>query len=286
MSDCGIVKDLLPLYADNVCSIESKKLVVEHLADCEACQKELDSYELDIKAKNAIEKEAVKRFKKKTERRIIKKVISLVLVVVIGAFGAFNVYWYFAFKRPFYRYEKMANEYFHEYKEKNITPITAVLGEENSYGIDVDEYESLGFVASRSNNYYANGGFVETFANRNGNSKEVCYYDKDSIKGTGISVQVSKNNKCGYEYLVMFEYLVDENGNDIYFYIDEDMKLILNTGENYSVNFYHNLGDATEKELQDKHNIIRQEIYEEVYDDIRVMMIVLYEGFGIGNVKA
>ena len=69
MSDCGIVKDLLPLYADNVCSIESKKLVIEHLADCEECQKELDGYELDIKARNAIEKEAVKRFKKKTERR-------------------------------------------------------------------------------------------------------------------------------------------------------------------------------------------------------------------------
>ena len=80
--------------------------------------------------------------------------------------------------------------------------------------------------------------------------------------------------------------LVDENDNDIYFYIDENMNLILNTKENYGVNFYHKLDGLTEKELQDKHNIIREEIYQEVYEDLRVMMIVLHEGFGIGNVKA
>lgn len=286
MSDCGIVKDLLPLYADNVCSIESKKLVTEHLADCEECQKELESYELDIKTKNAIEKEAVKRFKKKAERRILKKVISVMLAVVIGAFGAYNVYWYSAFKRPFYKYEKIANEYFHEYKEKNITPITAVLGEENSYGIDVDEYEGLGFYASKSNNYYTNGGFVEIFINRSGDREEILYSDKEAFDNVEINIIVSRNKDLRYEFLVMPETFVDENENSIFFYIDEDMNLIMNTEENYGVNFYHSLNGGTEKQLQEKHNDIRKEIYQEIYEDLRVMMIVLYEGFGIGNVKA
>ena len=64
------------------------------------------------------------------------------------------------------------------------------------------------------------------------------------------------------------------------------MNLILNTEENYGVNFYHSLNGSTEKQLQEKHNDIRKEIYQEIYEELRVMMIVLYEGFGIGNVKA
>lgn len=286
MNKCGIVKDLLPLYADDVCSIESKKLVAEHLSECDECCKELDSYSLDIKTTSADEKKAVKKFKKKTERKVAVKVVSIVLAVCIGIFGIYNIYWYVGFKAPFNKYDKIANEYFHEYKENDISPIEAVLGKDNSYGIDIDKYEKLGFNASNSNNYYVNGSFVEVFTNRTGSHDEILYSDKEALKDVGISIQVTKSNHRKYEYLVMFEWLVDEYDNEIYFYIDENMNLILNTDENYGINFYHDLNSLTEKELQDKHNNIRQEIYNDVYEDIRVMMIVLYEGFGIGNVKA
>ncbi|MGI6254190.1 MAG: zf-HC2 domain-containing protein [Acutalibacter sp.] len=37
---CTVVKDLLPLYHDNVCSPETAALVEEHLQECESCQKE------------------------------------------------------------------------------------------------------------------------------------------------------------------------------------------------------------------------------------------------------
>jgi hypothetical protein len=286
MNKCGIVKDLLPLYADDVCSIESKKLVAEHLAECEECQKELESYQLDVITDNAMEKEAVKKFRKKTERKITLKVVSIVLAVCIGVIGAFNVYWYSAFIRPFAKYEKTEKEYTLECRENNTTPIEAILGKDNSYGIDTDKYETLGIGATKYHNYYANGGFVEIFINRPEDNDEVLYSDKEALKNVGISITVSRNNNLRYEYLVMFDFLVDENDNNIYFYIDEDMNLILNTEENYGVNFYHTLGSLTEKELQEKHNGIRQKIYEEVYEDLRVMMIVLHEGFGIGNVKA
>lgn len=39
--DCEIIKDLLPLYADNVCSGKSKAAVEEHLKECAACGEEL-----------------------------------------------------------------------------------------------------------------------------------------------------------------------------------------------------------------------------------------------------
>ena len=38
---CDTIRDLLPLYHDEVCSQESRKLVEEHLAGCESCRAEL-----------------------------------------------------------------------------------------------------------------------------------------------------------------------------------------------------------------------------------------------------
>ncbi|MCI7130932.1 MAG: zf-HC2 domain-containing protein [Lachnospiraceae bacterium] len=35
---CGIIKDLLPLYVDHVCSDDSKELIDEHLLECENCK--------------------------------------------------------------------------------------------------------------------------------------------------------------------------------------------------------------------------------------------------------
>jgi hypothetical protein len=54
---CEIVKDILPLYYDNVCSRESKKMVEEHLIECDECKSELARIEEDIKIpKGEIEK--------------------------------------------------------------------------------------------------------------------------------------------------------------------------------------------------------------------------------------
>ena len=40
-TDCNVIRDLLPLYADEVCSEESRELVDEHLTECAACTEEL-----------------------------------------------------------------------------------------------------------------------------------------------------------------------------------------------------------------------------------------------------
>lgn len=40
--DCNVIKDLIPLYIDGCCSEESRKIVREHIASCDACQKLLD----------------------------------------------------------------------------------------------------------------------------------------------------------------------------------------------------------------------------------------------------
>ncbi|MDF2714030.1 MAG: hypothetical protein K0R28_955 [Paenibacillus sp.] len=51
---CDIIKDLLPLYVDNVCSEASGKMVEAHLAECGNCRAELEN----IRGELRIPKEA------------------------------------------------------------------------------------------------------------------------------------------------------------------------------------------------------------------------------------
>ena len=44
---CQVVRDLLPLYHDNVCSEDSRAMVEEHLRDCPACSAELKTYDAE-----------------------------------------------------------------------------------------------------------------------------------------------------------------------------------------------------------------------------------------------
>ena len=45
MTDCNIIRDLLPLYHDKACSPASRALVEDHVAACEPCRAELEALE-------------------------------------------------------------------------------------------------------------------------------------------------------------------------------------------------------------------------------------------------
>lgn len=45
---CDVIKDLLPLYKDDVCSEKSKDLIEEHLPECEDCREYLDSLNSEL----------------------------------------------------------------------------------------------------------------------------------------------------------------------------------------------------------------------------------------------
>lgn len=55
---CIIIRDLLPLYHDNVCSEESRELIEGHIKTCEDCKSELEKYNMEIKGVNYIDKKA------------------------------------------------------------------------------------------------------------------------------------------------------------------------------------------------------------------------------------
>ena len=65
-TSCGVIRDLLPLYADDACSEESRTLVEEHLAECPACAEELAQLrESEIETHLTAEKGEVIRYQKK-----------------------------------------------------------------------------------------------------------------------------------------------------------------------------------------------------------------------------
>lgn len=45
---CNVIRDLLPLYLDQVCSEESKDMIENHLAECEDCREYYDKMSTDI----------------------------------------------------------------------------------------------------------------------------------------------------------------------------------------------------------------------------------------------
>lgn len=52
--NCNIVKDILPLYADNIVSEDTKKLVEEHLLNCNDCKKELSLLKSDLETHTVV----------------------------------------------------------------------------------------------------------------------------------------------------------------------------------------------------------------------------------------
>ena len=70
--DCEVVRDLLPLYADDVCSGKSRALIEEHIRECEDCQKllgKLRQSELEEelhKEKNTVLRYGALRFRRRS----------------------------------------------------------------------------------------------------------------------------------------------------------------------------------------------------------------------------
>ncbi|MGL4731992.1 MAG: DUF3955 domain-containing protein [Clostridium sp.] len=52
---CEVIRDLLPLYYDKVCSKESSSLIEKHLADCPQCLDELKKLEINLEKPNISE---------------------------------------------------------------------------------------------------------------------------------------------------------------------------------------------------------------------------------------
>jgi len=107
-TSCEIIKDLLPLFHDGVCSNESRAMVEEHLGECDNCKAELQSMGEAIPINNTAqyldEAEALKKLSKKWRKGKSKSffkgaLITLLVIVVIAL-----VLYIFMDIRPVYPY--------------------------------------------------------------------------------------------------------------------------------------------------------------------------------------
>lgn len=90
---CNIIKDLLPLYVEEMVSAESKIMVEEHLDECNTCKKEYDELKLRIPAENDTNIAPFKKLKKTFFRKkIILSFISVfcAIVVMLGGYTILN----------------------------------------------------------------------------------------------------------------------------------------------------------------------------------------------------
>lgn len=91
--ECDIVKDLMPLYIDDLLSENSKKFVEDHINSCESCKNYYDKLSSEVKI--PVSKEArfsdlrpIEYLKSNLSKKIIKKVLGTTLVIglLVGAF--------------------------------------------------------------------------------------------------------------------------------------------------------------------------------------------------------
>lgn len=88
---CDIIKDLIPLYIDDLCSEDSTTLINDHIKECRDCESTLKALQLDIKLEKKqvedSEKLSVRLFKKVVDKILILICATLIAGVFIGIFG-------------------------------------------------------------------------------------------------------------------------------------------------------------------------------------------------------
>ena len=89
---CEVIKDLLPLYYDSVCSKKSKEAVEAHLTECEVCKAELlemrESMQFNVIGRNLSEAEELQKLSKKWRkgrmRSFLKGAVIAAIVIVLA----------------------------------------------------------------------------------------------------------------------------------------------------------------------------------------------------------
>lgn len=97
---CNIIEDLMPLYHDEVCSEESKKLIEEHLKECNECRNYLKSLRSEnFQEKININTEEVKiTALKELKKRLFRKNVKVSIVSIFSVIAVFIISYPLIFK--------------------------------------------------------------------------------------------------------------------------------------------------------------------------------------------
>lgn len=95
--NCNVIRDLLPLYAEDMVSPESKALVEDHLQDCESCTRELASLKNMPKLPLEVETSSLRRVgnaiqKRRTLTALAAAMTAIALIVTVYIFMNTTIY--------------------------------------------------------------------------------------------------------------------------------------------------------------------------------------------------
>ncbi len=160
MNDCNIVKDLLPLYRENLLSEESKSFVKDHIKSCSTCKNLLEN---DVKIQNKDPKPldfVEKRIKKET-RYFTLAVIALIGSILIFIISYLNTPRHIEYEKGLYKVYRSDDIYTVEFSDK-------------VSGIDYTDTEDTIFLDAYTTKY-------DEIFNKNSPNKSLTFH-KDDLK--------------------------------------------------------------------------------------------------------
>lgn len=99
---CDMIRDLLSLYCDNVCSEDSRRAVEEHLAECGECQIELkkikdNTYTDSLKGERNLVIEAYKKGRRKAALTVLSVIFAIPAVTcfIVNIAVSHRLDWFF-----------------------------------------------------------------------------------------------------------------------------------------------------------------------------------------------
>ena len=97
---CNIIRDILPLYLDDVVSDDTKELVEEHLETCDACRTEADilGRNITLPTNRVIKLSDAEVVKKLKGRFLRKKVLVSILSVAAAIAVMIGIYAFITMK--------------------------------------------------------------------------------------------------------------------------------------------------------------------------------------------
>ncbi len=87
--NCEIIRDLIPLYADNLCSEKSRELVEKHCTECAECRERLEAVNMPLPENKICKKP--ENHMKKVKRHYIRLAAATVLLCLLAALPVFRI---------------------------------------------------------------------------------------------------------------------------------------------------------------------------------------------------
>ena len=214
--ECEIVQDLLVNYADGILNPESKKLVEEHIRDCENCQLELNHIQDDSKEKENKEQIELDYLKK---IRIKSKIKSILLAIGIIALIAFII-----FLNNFLKINSIMNKADKSLQSNNFYKETTQMLGNNETSV-TKEYYKDGKYKSIWMIYSDNGVETKMIEYANSNSDERTYIyetEKKAVIEKGDISEMQNSNIKNVPFVTSRNSLFAKIGTTFVYSIDTD----------------------------------------------------------------